>query len=126
MELAQLDFRPETSALARGHMMTRAELERDLLSLYEQLLATRFELTDSAGPADGSLNLSPGELDCVLVQLDSAIVAARSMVSSAVRTPCESENHTHSATEQRAAGGRQRAVDARFDAGRLHLARSHA
>ncbi len=100
MALAQLDFRSETSASARGHTLTREELERDLLSLYEHLLATRFELTDGAAPADGSLNLSQGELDCVLVQLDSAIVAARSMVSSAVRTPCEPESHLHSATEQ--------------------------
>jgi hypothetical protein len=94
------------------------------LSLYEQLLATRFELTDGAGLADRSLNLSRGELDCVLVQLDSAIVAARSMVSSAVRTPCES--HPHSATEQGAADDQQRAAETRFEAGHLHLTRSHA
>jgi hypothetical protein len=69
--------------------LTREGLERDLLCLYEQLLATRLELIDDAVPAAGQLTLSRGELDCVLAQLDSAIISARHMVSSAVRVPEE-------------------------------------
>jgi hypothetical protein len=120
MELAQLDCEARTSASASRagmpageHSMTREELERDLLSLYEQLLATRLELIDGAGPADGPLHLSPGELDCVLVQLDSAIVATRSMVSSAVRAPRESESGAACEAERRSA-------ETRRDAGSHH------
>ena len=73
---------------AREPFLTREGLERDLLSLYEQLLATRLEL-GGAVPAGGPLTLSRGELECVLAQLDSAIISARYMVSSAVRVPEE-------------------------------------
>ena len=69
-------------------LLTRDGLERDLLSLYELLLATRMEL-DGAVPAGGHLTMSRAEIDCVLAQLDSAIIAARHMVSSTVRAPQE-------------------------------------
>jgi hypothetical protein len=72
---------------APERQLTREELERNLLSLYEQLLATRLDLIEGAGLAEGQLRLSRGELDSVLARLDSAIDAARGMVSSAVRTP---------------------------------------
>jgi hypothetical protein len=76
------------SPAARGSLLTSDGLERDLLSLYEQLLATRMEL-DGAVPAGGHLTMSRAEIDCVLAQLDSAIIAARHMVSSTVRAPQE-------------------------------------
>jgi hypothetical protein len=80
---------PPSDALtmAREAPLTREGLERDLLSLYEQLLATRIELFDGTLPAGGHLTLSSGELDCVVAQLDSAIIVLRQMVSSAVRVP---------------------------------------
>jgi len=62
-------------------------IDRDLLSLYEQLLATRLDLMQGAGPADGEFTLSRGEFECVLAQLDSAIVTTRSMVSAVVPVP---------------------------------------
>lgn len=60
--------------------------DRDLLSLYEQLLATRVDLVHVAAPGDGHLTLSRGELECLIAQLDSAIIGARHLVSSAARS----------------------------------------
>jgi hypothetical protein len=75
------------NAVFRERRVNGDDLARDLLSLYEQLLAARLELIDGAGPAEGQVNLSRGELDCVVAQIDSAIVATRHIVSSTVRTP---------------------------------------
>lgn len=58
-----------------------------MLSLYEQLLATRFEIVDGVGSTDGQRTLSRGELECVLAHLDSAINATRDMVSFTVHAP---------------------------------------
>lgn len=80
---------PEHRLIGDGHELTREGLEKDLLPLYEQLLATRFELVDGVGSAEGQVTLSRGEVDCVLAQLDSAIIATRDMVSSAIRNPEE-------------------------------------
>ncbi len=59
----------------------REDFARELRSLYEQLLATRGDLVHGSQPGNGQPSLSRGEYDCVLAHLDSAIVAARSMVA---------------------------------------------
>jgi hypothetical protein len=74
---------------SRAPSPTNEELARDLLSLYEQLLAARIELVDHAGPSEDHVTLSRTELDCVVAQIDTAIVSTRQMVSSTVRTPQE-------------------------------------
>jgi len=81
---------PEVDSLTPEQQSGDA-IDRELLSPYEQLLATRLDLMQGAGPADGELSLSRGEfesvLDCVLAQLHSAIVTTRSMVSAVVPVP---------------------------------------
>jgi len=77
---------PEVDSLTPEQQSGDA-IDRELLSPYEQLLATRLDLMQGAGPADGELSLSRGEFDCVLAQLHSAIVTTRSMVSAVVPVP---------------------------------------
>jgi hypothetical protein len=79
---------PEVGSLTpRPDELCGEAIDRDLLALYEQLLATRLELVQGTGPADGEFTLSRFEFDCVLAQLDSAIVTTRSMVSGVVPVP---------------------------------------
>jgi hypothetical protein len=78
---------PQVGRLTHATERQGCDADRDLLSLYEQLLATRLDLVQGAGAADGQLTLSRGEFDCVLAQLDSAIVATRSMVAAVVPIP---------------------------------------
>lgn len=55
--------------------------DRELRSLYEHLLVARVDLVHGAEPAEGQPTLSRQDFDCVLAELDWAIVAARSMVA---------------------------------------------
>jgi hypothetical protein len=77
---------PAPKRQAPKRQMAGEGLDRDLLSLYEQLLATRVDLVHVAAPGDGHLTLSRGELECLIAQLDSAIIGARHLVSSAARS----------------------------------------
>ncbi len=82
MDPPELKSRRVLAKVGSGQLPRGQEdFDRELRMLYQELLATRGDLMQRAESAPEQASLSRPEYDCALAHLDSAIVAARSMVA---------------------------------------------